>query len=285
MIVAYTLVALVAFAANSILCRVALRDATVDPATFSTIRLIAGAGTLALVTAWNQRAALADAGSWTSAALLTIYAVPFSFAYVSLSAGTGALILFGSVQVTMLIAALGSGERPHVGQWAGLTMALAGLVILVFPGLTAPPLTAAVLMATAGVSWGAYSWRGRSSTNPLAHTTGNFVRAVPFVVAVSLVSLSRTHVEARGIVLAAASGALASGLGYVAWYAALRGLTGMQAAVVQLSVPMLAAMGGVAFLAEGVSVRLVLSTIVVLGGIALAIAGRRRRDLVVTARA
>ena len=285
MIVAYTLVALVAFAANSILCRVALRDATVDPATFSTIRLIAGAGTLALVTAWNQRAALADAGSWTSAALLTIYAVPFSFAYVSLSAGTGALILFGSVQVTMLIAALGSGERPHVGQWAGLTMALAGLVILVFPGLTAPPLTAAVLMATAGVSWGAYSWRGRSSTNPLAHTTGNFVRAVPFVVAVSLVSLSRTHVEARGIVLAAASGALASGLGYVAWYAALRGLTGMQAAVVQLSVPMLAAMGGVAFLAEGVSVRLVLSTIVVLGGIALAIASRRRRDLVVTARA
>lgn len=274
--IGYTTAALVAFAANSVLCRIALLHATVDAATFSTIRLISGAVTLLLVTAWSQRRALPVTGSWTSAALLAVYAVPFSFAYTSVSTGTGALILFGSVQVTMLVAVLRAGERPHVAQWFGLSFALAGLVVLVSPGLTAPPLTAAVLMAIAGASWGAYSLRGRGTANPLAQTTDNFVRAVPLVVAVSLVTLPHAHLETRGVVLSVASGAIASGLGYVAWYAALRGLTGMQAAVVQLSVPILAAAGGVIFLTEAISARLVLSTIMVLGGIALAIVGRER---------
>lgn len=274
--IGYTTAALVAFAANSVLCRIALLHATVDAATFSTIRLISGAVTLLLVTAWSQRRALPVTGSWTSAGLLAVYAVPFSFAYTSLSTGTGALILFGSVQVTMLAAALRSGERPHVVQWFGSSFALAGLVVLVFPGLTAPPLTAAVLMAIAGASWGAYSLRGRGTANPLAQTTDNFVRAVPLVVAVSLVTLPHAHIETTGVVLSVASGAIASGLGYVAWYAALRGLTGMQAAVVQLSVPILAAGGGVIFLTEAISARLVLSTIMVLGGIALAIVGHER---------
>src|SRR5688572_22173513 len=212
---AFTTMALVAFAANSVLCRIALRDAAVDAATFSTIRLVSGAVTLLLVTAWSRRKVVPATGSWTSAGLLAVYAVPFSFAYASLSAGTGALIMFGSVQLTMLAAALGSGERPHVAEWAGLCVALAGLVVLVFPGLTSPPLAAAVLMAIAGIAWGAYSVRGRGAANPLAETTDNFVRAVPFVAVVSLVALPGAHVEARGVALAVASGAVASGLGYV----------------------------------------------------------------------
>ena len=270
--VAYTTLALVAFAANSVLCRVALRDAVVDAATFSTIRIISGAVTLLLVTVASGTPGMT--GSWTSAGLLAAYAVPFSFAYTGLSAGTGALIMFGTVQVTMLAAALRSGERPHVAQWTGLSLALAGLVVLVFPGLTSPPLTAAVLMAVAGVTWGLYSVRGRGKTNPLADTTGNFVRAVPFVVAVSLVTLPRMHIEAGGVALAVASGAVASGVGYVIWYAALRGLTGMQSAIVQLSVPVLTALGGVIFLTETISIRLVLSAVLVLGGIALTLVGR-----------
>ena len=274
--VAYTTMALVAFAANSILCRIALREAAVDAATFSTIRIISGAATLLLVTVASGTPGVT--GSWTSAGLLAAYAVPFSFAYTGLSAGTGALIMFGTVQVTMLAAALRSGERPLMAQWIGLGLALAGLVVLVFPGLMSPPLTAAVLMVVAGVTWGLYSVRGRGETNPLPDTTGNFVRAVPLVVAVSLVTLPRMHIEARGVALAVASGAVASGLGYVIWYAALRALTGLQSAIVQLAVPVLAAVGGVIFLTETISLRLVLSGVLVLGGIALAILSRERRS-------
>jgi drug/metabolite transporter (DMT)-like permease len=267
----YTTLALVAFAANSLLCRIALHDGAVDAATFSTIRFTSGAVTLLLITIWSGRPAFPVAGSWTSAALLAAYAVPFSFAYTGLSTGTGALIMFGTVQVTMLAAALGSGERPHAAQWIGLSLALTGLVVLVFPGLASPPLAAAALMTVAGVTWGLYSVRGRGETNPLADTTGNFVRSVPLIAAVSLATLPRVHIEARGLALAVASGAVASGLGYVIWYAALRGLTGMQSAVVQLSVPILAALGGVIFLTETISIRLVVSGVLVLGGIALAL--------------
>jgi drug/metabolite transporter (DMT)-like permease len=268
---AYTMGALVAFAANSVLCRIALHDATIDPATFSSIRIVSGAVMLLAFTASIQRPSESVTGSWTAAALLALYAVPFSFAYTGLTTGTGALILFASVQVTMIAAGLRSGEKPHPLQWLGLSIALTGLVVLVLPGLTAPPVTAAFLMAIAGAAWGVYSWIGRGTTSPLAQTTGNFVRAVPFVIAVSLVTLPRLHMESRGVLLAVASGAIASGLGYVVWYAALHGLTAMQAAVVQLSVPILAAIGGIIFLAEAVSTRLVISTVMVLGGIALAI--------------
>ena len=277
--IAYTALALVAFAANSVLCRVALHHATIDAATFSTVRLTSGAAPLLLISAWSRRGssnAKSSTRSWISAFMLFLYAVPFSFAYTRLSTGTGALILFGSVQVTMMVVALSSGERPHPLQWFGLALALAGLVYLVLPGLEAPPLAGAALMALAGFSWGVYSLRGRSAANPLEQTTINFVRTVPMVLAVSLVARSHFHAQRQGVLLAIASGALASALGYVVWYEALRGLTAMRAAAVQLLVPILAALGGVIFLAESISARLVLSAVLVLGGIALTLVGRER---------
>ena len=272
----YTILALVAFASNSILCRVALRQDTIDPATFSTIRLAAGAATLLLITVFTRRRARQTHGSWMSAGMLFLYAVPFSFAYIGLSAGTGALILFGCVQVTMMIVAFWSGERPHALQWAGIGVAIAGLVYLMLPGLAAPPPGSAALMALAGFAWGVYSLRGRGAKDPLAQTTSNFVRAVPMVVAVSAIALPQLQVQLRGVLLAIASGAVASALGYVVWYAALRSLTATRAAAVQLAVPVLAAVGGVAFLAEAVSLRLVLSALMILGGISLALVGREK---------
>ena len=272
----YSALALVAFAANSVLCRIALRHDTIDAATFSTIRLTAGAATLLLVSASMQRGTSPAKSSWMSAGMLFLYAVPFSFAYTRLSTGTGALILFGCVQVTMIVAALLSGERPHPLQWFGLALALAGLIWLVLPGLEAPSFSGAALMAIAGFSWGVYSLRGRSAVNPLRQTTNNFLRTVPLVLVVSLLARSQFHVQFAGVLLAIASGALASALGYVVWYEALRGLTATRAAVVQLLVPILAALGGVIFLAETVSPRLVLSAVMVLGGIALTLVGRER---------
>lgn len=274
--ISLTALALVAFAANSVLCRIALRHATIDAATFSTIRLTAGAATLLLISTRTRRGASPAKSSWMSAGMLFLYAVPFSFAYTRLSTGTGALILFGCVQMTMMIAALLSGERPHPLQWFGLTLALTGLVCLVLPGLEAPSFAGATLMAVAGFSWGVYSLRGRRAVNPLEQTTNNFVRTVPLVLAVSLLARSQFHVERQGILLAIASGALASALGYVVWYEALRGLTATRAAAVQLLVPILAALGGVIFLAETISGRLVLSAVMVLGGIALTLIGRER---------
>lgn len=258
------------------LCRLALSDATIDAATFSTIRLVSGAATLLLITRVRSGTSAPIAGSWLSAGMLFLYAVPFSFAYTRLSTGTGALILFGCVQLTMMSAALWSGERPHPVQWLGLTIALGGLVYLVLPGIQAPSFVGAMLMAIAGFSWGVYSLRGRTAANPLAQTTSNFLRSIPFVSAVSLVTLPSFHIERQGIALAIASGALASGLGYVVWYEALRGLTSTRAAVVQLLVPILAAMGGVLFLAEAISSRLVLAGVLVLGGIGLALVGKER---------
>ncbi len=274
--------ALAAFAANSVLCRFALRDATIDPATFSTIRIVSGAVTLALVALaarsrtgeTTSMTSMPAAASWLSAALLFLYAVPFSFAYTTLSAGTGALILFGAVQVTMLAGAIRSGERVRFAQWSGLILALAGLVYLVVPGIAAPPIASAALMALAGIAWGLYSLRGRGAPNPLAQTTSSFVRAVPMVVAVSAATFSRAHAEPTGIALAVASGSVTSGLGYVAWYAALRRLTALRASVVQLSVPVIAAVAGVIFLSETISSRLIVSAILVLGGIALAVVRR-----------
>ena len=208
--------------------------------------------------------------------MLFLYAIAFSFAYLSLSTGTGALILFGTVQATMILAALRSGERPGLSEWAGLTIALAGLVYLVFPGLAAPSPTGSALMAVAGISWGIYSLRGRGTTDPLADTTFNFVRSVPLVVAVSLLTLGSLELSPKGVWLACLSGSLASGVGYVAWYAALRGMTRARAATVQLSVPVLAAAGGVATLSEDISIRLLLSTLLILGGLGLALVPRRR---------
>lgn len=274
--VACAVLALIAFAANSVLCRLALRDAAVDPATFTTIRILSGAVTLMLV-AWATGADRSGAlGSWKPAMLLSLYAVSFAFAYVSLSAGVGALILFGSVQVTMLFAAVSQGERPHPLQWLGVVVALGGLVYLVRPGLSAPPFGGAALMSSAGVSWGFYSLSGRGAQNPLTQTTSNFARALPMVMLISMAWLPRIHFEPRGAALAIASGSVASGLGYVVWFTALRGLTAVRAAVVQLAVPILAAAGGVIVLAEPVPARLPIASMLVLGGIAVTIVGRDR---------
>jgi drug/metabolite transporter (DMT)-like permease len=271
--VLYTVLALIAFASNSVLCRVALRDGAIDPASFSTIRLAAGAVTLLFVTSFTGKRALP--GSWTSAVILFLYAVPFSFAYTRVTAGAGALILFGAVQLTMISAGLWRGERPRPLQWFGLGLSLAGLVYLLLPGIGTPSLSGGALMGLAGCSWGMYSLRGRGTANPLAQTTSNFVRSVPLILAVSLLTTSQFHVERTGALFALVSGVVASGLGYVVWYVALRSLTATRAAVVQLAVPILAAAGGVTFLGEILSPRLVIASTMVLGGIGLALLNRK----------
>jgi len=265
-----TSLALLAFAGNSLLCRLALSSASIDPASFTTIRLLSGASTLVVVSLASRPGHLV-AGSWRSAAALLLYAIPFSFAYVSLGAGTGALILFGVVQVTMLISALATGERPSMRHWIGLATATGGLVYLVFPGLAAPTPVGAGLMALAGFGWGTYSLQGKVATDPLADTTGNFLRAAPFAVLVSAVLMRTWHLELRGVLFAAASGIFASGLGYAIWYAALGGLTKTRAALVQLAVPVITAAAGLAFLSEPFTARFAISTALILGGIALAL--------------
>lgn len=274
-----TMLALLAFAANSVLCRLALGGATIDAASFTTVRLASGALMLLIITASASKnlPSLQRGFKFIPALLLFLYAAAFSFAYTKLSAGTGALILFGSVQATMLVAALGSGERPHASEWAGLALALAGLVYLVLPGLAAPPLLSSAFMAVAGISWGLYSLRGRGAKDPLTDTTNNFVLSLPLALAVNLIALGDgAHVSTAGVVFAVMSGALASGVGYVVWYAALRDLTATRAATVQLPVPVLAAVGGVVFLSENVSLRLLLAGALILGGVALALSGRTR---------
>ncbi len=273
-IVALTILALTAFAANSVLCRAALGEGTIDAASFSALRLLSGALILwLLVTLRPGRTTLG--GNWRSATYLFLYAVPFSFAYESLSTGTGALILFGAVQATMLIAAVLSGERPGWLQWLGLLTALGGLVYVVLPGVSAPDALGSALMTVAGVGWGFYSLRGRSATDPLGETAGNFARSLPMVALVSAASVGAVRVETTGAMLAVTSGALASGVGYAIWYAALPGLTAASAATVQLSVPVLAAMGGVILMAEAVTPRLLIASLLILGGVALALLKRR----------
>ena len=268
---------MIAFASNSILNRLALGRQSIDAVGYTTIRLMSGALVLLLIASLQTNSTVPKVrGNWISAAMLFIYATAFSFAYLSLSAGTGALILFGSVQMTMILAALRSGERPHRLEWLGVLLALSGLVYLVLPGLRAPSPLGSALMVTAGIAWGVYSLRGRGSGSPLGDTAGNFLRAVPLIILVRLVTLNNVHRSPAGILLAVLSGAVASGLGYVIWYAALTGLTATRAAIVQLSVPVLAAWGGVVFLAEEISLRLILAGAFILGGIALAIAGRRK---------
>jgi drug/metabolite transporter (DMT)-like permease len=268
---------LMALAANSVFCRLALGENAIDAASFSTLRLGSGAITLAIIMAFRADPQwLANHGSWPSALLLFLYAAPFSFAYISLSAGTGALILFGTVQVTMLLAGLFAGERPSVAQWAGLAFALGGLVYLVFPGLTAPAPLGSGLMIVAGIAWGFYSLRGRGEGSPVAVTAGNFVRAVPLAVILSVVFLKESHVTGLGAGLAIVSGGLTSGLGYVLWYTAIKGFTATRAAVVQLPVPVLSAIGGVIFLSESLSLRLVVASAMILGGVWLAILERSR---------
>ena len=267
-----TAITMIAFAGNSLLCRIALKHTGIDAASFTAIRLISGAAMLWLVVRFF-RAAQTGKGSWLSASALFVYAAGFSFAYISLPAATGALLLFGAVQATMIGYGIWAGERLHGLQLAGLVFALGGLVGLLLPGLTAPPLAGSVLMLGAGVAWGIYSLRGKGAGNPTRVTAGNFLRAVPLAAVLGLVLNDGVTLDGAGVGYAVASGALASGIGYAIWYAVLPALKATTAATVQLSVPVIAALGGVLFLGEAVTLRLVLASVAILGGIALVISG------------
>jgi drug/metabolite transporter (DMT)-like permease len=269
-----TALAMIAFASNSLLCRLALKQTPIDASTFTLVRIVSGAVCLAAIVRIRKPGA-GIAGSWVSALALFGYAAFFSFAYLQLSAGAGALLLFGAVQATMIIWAFQRGERLRVPQWLGLALAIIGLVILVFPGLSAPPIGAASLMCGAGMAWGVYSLRGKGAGDPLQATAGNFIRAVPMAVVLSAILLRQANWDARGIGYAIASGAIASGLGYAIWYTALPALRATAAATVQLSVPILAALGGIIFLGETLTVRLVVASVAVLGGIAFVVLERR----------
>ena len=274
-----TALALLAFAGNSLLCRAALRDTAIDPASFTLLRIVSGALVLALLVGLRAPAQL-RAGSWTSAAALFAYAIAFSYAYIGLSAGTGALILFGAVQASMLGWALLRGERFGAVQTLGFALAIAGLIGLLLPGLSAPPFGAALLMLLAGIAWGVYSLRGRGAGEPTAVTAGNFLRAVPMAAAALAVALllapDAVQIDLPGSLYAIASGALTSGLGYAIWYRALPQLRASTAATVQLSVPVITAVAGVVLLSEPVSLRLVLASVAVLGGVALVVLWPKR---------
>jgi drug/metabolite transporter (DMT)-like permease len=274
-IIGWTVVAMIAFAANSVLCRWALDRTAIDPAAFTGIRLAAGAVMLWLCLRAGRRTGAGTwPGSWAGAAALSAYAAAFSFAYVALPAASGALLLFGAVQVTMIAAGLIRGERLRPLQWLGIMLAAGGLVALLAPGAQisqAPDPIAAVLMLASGAAWGAYSLIGRRSRDPLATTAGNFMRSLPLAVLLLVPALLRMEIDPQGVALAVASGALASGLGYAVWYAVLPALGAAQAASVQLSVPVIAALGGTLLLGEAITWHLVVVSVAVLGGIALVI--------------
>lgn len=271
---------MVAFAANSVLARLALFDGAIDPASYTAVRLAAGAVVLALLVLRGQAVALTavpQQGNWLSAFALFAYAAAFSFSYINLDAGIGALILFAMVQATMIGWAIAKGDRPIALEWVGLVVAFGAFAWLVSPGLGAPDPVASAVMAVAGIAWGVYSIRGKASANPLAATAGNFVRAVPFAVPVLVVSLGALHASPGGIVLAVVSGAVTSGLGYALWYRVLGAITQTQGAIVQLTVPVIAAFGGVLLLGEAVTWRMAIASVLILGGVALAIIAKAKR--------
>lgn len=273
-----TAFALICFALNSILCRLALKSEEIDAASFTVIRLVSGALMLSVIyRTFGKKSENDKKGNWLSAFFLFAYAVCFSFAYINLTTATGALILFGSVQFTMIAAAIWRGERPRILEWCGLILAFGGLFYLVFPGLTAPPLFSSVLMLSAGIAWGFYTLRGKGSANPLGETAGNFLRSCPLIVLIALPFLFEINLSAKGILLAVLSGAVASGIGYSVWYAALKYHTATRAAILQLSVPAIAALGGIVFLKENFTLRLITASCFILGGIALTIFGRSKK--------
>ena len=308
---------MIAFASNSLLCRGALKPTHIDAATFTFIRIFSGAVGLCLFMnvrrrltvertasppgerlatrvgfpspqsspkgrggsfSLREQVGMRGSGNWISALALFVYAAGFSFAYTSLSAGTGALLLFGAVQATMIAWGLHKGERLSTIQSAGFIIAVTGLVVLVLPGVSAPPLMGSMLMLAGGVAWGIYSVRGKGEKNPSSATTGNFVRAVPFAAALSIIFIMRAHLDFAGVTFGIISGSITSGLGYVIWYSVLPDLKAVSAAIVQLSVPVLAATGGILLLAEPITMRYVLASLAVLGGIALVVATPHPED-------
>ena len=283
-IIVSTIFALMAFAANSVLCRLALGENAIDAANFTAIRLFSGIIILIALLKLSQRKTNASSapvvengkskGSWLAASMLFIYALAFSFGYISLDTGTGALILFGAVQITMIIINVVSGNKLHLSEWLGLTVAFSGFVYLIVPSLSTPSLAGFVLMSISGMAWAFYTLVGRSSKNALSDTTYNFMRTVPFVLILLIFTLNNAHITPMGVLMAVLSGAIASGVGYYVWYIALAGLSITQAAVVQLFVPIIAAIGGVIFASELITLRLVESSTLVLGGILMVVLGR-----------
>ena len=296
---ALTALAMIAFASNSLLCRAALRDTGIDAASFTLVRILSGAIALWLILRSRRlkvdrtasplvesssgssrvtRHSSQASGNWPSAFALFAYAAAFSFAYVDLSAGTGALLLFGAVQATMIVWGFRQGERFDGLQIIGFVVAIVGLIVLVFPGLSAPPLIGSVLMLSAGLAWGVYSVRGKSTKDAIAATTGNFLRAVPFAALVSIIAIRQMHLDSTGVAYAIISGAITSGLGYVIWYSVLPQIKASSAAVVQLSAPVIAATGGILLLSEPITLRYLIASIAILGGIFLVIIERRSRN-------
>jgi drug/metabolite transporter (DMT)-like permease len=266
--------ALIAFAANSVLCRLALDNRSIDASSFTVIRMLSGVIVLFIIFKLKAtKNEVLSKGSWSASIALFIYAISFSYAYLSLDTGTGALILFGSVQITMIFVSMISGARLHITEWGGAVIAFTGFIYLVFPSISTPSLYGFVLMTISGVSWGFYTLTGRSTKNPLMDTTYNFIRTIPFVALLAIITTDYANYTHEGIVLALLSGGITSGIGYTIWYIALRGLTSTQAAVIQLSVPVIAAMGGVLFVSEALTFRLIISTGIVLGGILIVVLG------------
>jgi drug/metabolite transporter (DMT)-like permease len=271
----FTGLALIGFAANSVLCRLALGEGTIDASSFTVIRLLSGAVVLSAIIRVNTNKTYSSTkGSWSASLMLFLYAITFSFAYITLDTGTGALILFGSVQITMILLSLISGTRLHITEWAGVTVAFMGFVYLILPGVTTPSAIGFFLMTVAGIAWGIYTLKGRGSKNPLMDTAYNFLRTIPLVLILAIVAVKMAHYSYEGILLAVLSGGIASGIGYAIWYIALGGLSATQAAVVQLLVPVIAAFGGVIFVFESITLRLTVSATMILGGILLVVLGR-----------
>lgn len=266
----FTILALIAFAGNSVLCRLALGEQTIDAASFTIMRLLSGTILLLiLMRVFNRDKKSASSGSWLAAAMLFTYAATFSYAYITLDTGTGALILFAAVQITMIIVAMIKGDRLRMIAWSGVLLAIAGFVYLVLPGVSAPSFVGFILMSIAGIAWGVYSLIGKVSKNPIADTAMNFTRTLPFLIIMVMFALPSFELSTKGILLAVVSGAIASGIGYAIWYTALKGLSAAQAAVVQLTVPILAAIGGVVFMSEIITLRLIIAAVMILSGVAM----------------
>jgi len=271
--------ALIAFAANSVLCRLALDNEAIDASSFTVIRLLSGTIVLLIIISTTRRnsrntARTSTKGSWTASLMLFIYATTFSYAYISLDTGTGALILFGSVQITMILLSLISGTRLHITEWVGVVIAFAGFIYLILPGVTTPSVIGFTLMTVAGISWGIYTLKGRGSKSPLMDTAYNFFRTTPLVVLLAISTINNINYSSEGIILALLSGGITSGIGYTIWYIALGGLSSTQAAVLQLSVPVIAALGGIIFVSETITFRLTISAAMVLGGILIVVLGK-----------
>ena len=272
----YTFMALIAFAANSVLCRKALGENKIDASGFTIIRLLSGAIVLIIILSLSKNKKNKETkGSWYSGTMLFLYAVTFSYAYITLDTGTGALIAFGSVQITIILYSIFSGHKLHWMEGLGTMIAFSGFVYLILPGVNSPPIKGFILMTIAGIGWGIYTLNGQGSKDPLKDTAYNFIRTFPFLILLFLFTMKDISYSLEGILLAVISGTVTSGIGYTIWYIALRGLTNVQSAVVQLLVPVIAAFGGVVFVSEVITFRLSLASLLILGGILVVTLGKK----------